>query len=106
MIATLRVSSVRDRHSSSGPRVALPPKYDLAKVSRALLEEAVRLHPKCLPAGELCRRIVGNPDDKREMETASRAIHHLREFGLLSGCEDDTTKLTNSALKAGELLID
>lgn len=106
MTATRRVSFVRDRHSPSGPRAAVPPKYDLAKVSRALLEEAVRLHPKCLPAGELCRRIVGNPDDEREVETASHAIHHLRDFGLLSGCEDEIAEPTSPALKAGELLIE
>ena len=59
-----------------------PAKYNVAIVEAAVLEVAAELHPEHLSSEELSLKIVSDPDDNREVETAARAIRGLREFGL------------------------
>jgi hypothetical protein len=83
-----------------------PPKYNLELVARAILEEAVELHPQRLTVGELALRIVADPDDSREVEVATQAIHDLRRSGLLRFWDDDlVVEPTQAALRAYSLLI-
>jgi hypothetical protein len=65
------------------------PAYDPEIVSRTILEEVIRLHPERLTVAELSLRIVGDPGDEREAETAAEAIHDLRAFGLIRYRDDD-----------------
>jgi hypothetical protein len=81
-----------------------PPKYDLAIVESAVLEIAAELHPEHLSAGELTLRIVSDPDDDREVETAGKAIRGLREFGLFKVRDDEIVEPTPAALRAVALL--
>jgi hypothetical protein len=80
------------------------PKYDVAKVEAVILQEAAELHPQHLTARALSQRIVGDPDDNREAETATRAIRNLREFGLFSDRDDEVVEPTQAALRAVALL--
>jgi hypothetical protein len=81
------------------------PKYNLSLVAALILEEAVELHPRHLTARELSLRIVIDPDDSREIETATGAIEDLREAGLLSHRNDDeVVEPTRAALRAVTLL--
>jgi hypothetical protein len=81
-----------------------PPKYNLEIVERAVLEIAAGLHPEHLSAGALTLRIVSNPDDEREVETAVQAIRNLREFGLFHNRDDEIVEPTTAALRAVVLL--
>jgi hypothetical protein len=81
-----------------------PPKYNLAIVESAILEVAVELHPCHLTARELLLRIVSDPDDRKEVETAAQAIRNLREFGLFADRDDATVEPTQAALRAVALL--
>ncbi len=81
-----------------------PPKYDVAIVEAVILEVAAELHPEHLPAGELSLKVVGNPDDSRELETAAQAIRGLREFGLFKVRDDELVEPTPAALRAVALL--
>jgi hypothetical protein len=80
------------------------PKYNVATVESVILEVAAELHPQQLTAGDLSLRIVGDPDDSREVETATRAIRNLREFGLFSDRDDEIMEPTPAALRAVALL--
>lgn len=82
----------------------IPPKYALAKVEAVILEEAAELHPKHLTARDLLLRIVSDPDDNREVETATHAIRNLKEFGLFSARDDEIVEPTQPALRAYALL--
>lgn len=86
------------------PDSETPPKYNVAIVEAVILEVAAELHPEHLPAGRLSRKIVSNPDDNRETETAAQAIRNLREYGLFSGREDEIAEPTPAALRAVALL--
>lgn len=81
-----------------------PPKYDLAIVESAILEVAAELHPEHLSAGGLLLKIVGDPEDRREVETAALAIRGLREFGLFEARDDEIVEPTATALRAVKLL--
>jgi hypothetical protein len=81
-----------------------PPKYDIATVEAVILEIAAELHPKHLSAGGLSMRIVSNPDDDREVETAALAIRNLQEFGLFRNRADEIVEPTPAALRAVMLL--
>jgi hypothetical protein len=83
-----------------------PPKYRPAVVEQVILEEALRLHPRNLTAAELCERIVADPKDRREVETATQAIRSLKEFYLVRECDDGSLEPTDTALHASRLLID
>jgi hypothetical protein len=81
-----------------------PPKYDVSIVEAVILEVAAELHPEHLPARELSLKIVSDPDDSRELETAAQAIRGLREFGLFKVQEDEIVEPTPAALRAASLL--
>jgi hypothetical protein len=81
------------------------PKYDLPKVEAVILEVAAELHPEHLSAGELVLRIVDDPDDSREVETAALAIRNLREFGVFRDRNDEIIEPTQAVLRAVALLI-
>lgn len=81
-----------------------PPKYNVAIVESVILEVAAELHPKHLTIRDLTLRIVSNPNDSREIETATHAIRNLREFGLFSNRDDETVEPTQAALRACALL--
>lgn len=82
----------------------IPAKYDVAKVEAVMLEVAAELHPERLSAGGLSLRIVGDPDDDREVETAAQAIRNLCEFGLFHVGDDGIVEPTPAALHAVALL--
>jgi Helix-turn-helix domain len=66
-----------------------PPKHDLDLVARAILEEVLRRHPEGLTVAGLSLRIVGDPEDVREVETVAEAIQSLRASGLIRYRDDD-----------------
>ncbi len=82
----------------------IPPKYNVAIVEAVLLEVAAEVHPQHLSAKELSLRIVSDPDDSREVETAAQAIRNLRELGLLCAQNDESVRPTPAALRAVALL--
>lgn len=83
---------------------ATPPKYDLGLVRQVILEETLELHPQRLTVGELARRIVSDPDDGMEVETATEAIRDLRRSGLLRYRNDDqVVEPTHAALTAAAI---
>lgn len=81
------------------------PKYNIAIVEAVILEVAAELHPRNLTARELSLEIVGDVDDRREVEVAAQAIRNLREFGLFRNRDDGLVELTQPALRAVALLI-
>jgi hypothetical protein len=81
-----------------------PAKYNIAIVEEVVLLAAAELNPKHLAVDDFVRRIVGNPEDSREIETAARAIQGLREFGLLKDRDDEVVEPTQAALRACALL--
>ena len=82
-----------------------PPQYNVAKVEAVILEVAAELHPEHLTARDLSLKIVRDPDDSREVETATRAISNLREYGLIADRDDEIVEPTRGALRAVALLI-
>jgi hypothetical protein len=82
-----------------------PPQYNVAKVEAVILEVAAELHPEHLTARDLSLRIVRDADDSREVETATRAIRNLREYGLFSDRDDEIVEPTRGALRAVALLL-
>jgi hypothetical protein len=81
-----------------------PPKYNVAIVEAVILEVAAELHPEHLSRDELSLKIVSDPDDSREVETAAQAIRGLREFGLCKDRGDEIVEPTPAALHAFALL--
>lgn len=81
-----------------------PPKYNVAIVEAVILEVAAELHPEHLSAHELALKIISDPDDSRELETAVLAIDGLREFGLFKVRDDEIAEPTAAALHAVALL--
>lgn len=81
-----------------------PPKYNVATVEAVILEVAAELHPRHLSTGGLLLEIVSDPDDAREIETGTRAIRNLREFGLFFPRDDEIVEPTPAALRAVALL--
>lgn len=81
------------------------PKYDPELVERVVLEEAIDLHPDRLTISGLTLKIVTDPSDDLEVETATHAIRDLRRSGLLRYRNDDeVVEPTHSALRAHALL--
>lgn len=68
---------------------ASSPAYDSRAVARAIIEEVLLRRPEQLTVAELRQKIVGDPDDEREVETALEAIRNLRESGLIRYRDDD-----------------
>lgn len=82
----------------------IPPKYNVAVVESVVLELAIELNPTHLTARDLALRIVSDPEDSREVETATHAIRNLREIGLFSNRDDELVEPTPAAVRAVELL--
>jgi hypothetical protein len=80
------------------------PQYNVAIVEAVILEVGAELDPDSLTARELSLRIVSNPDDPREVETAAKAIRGLCEVGLFSDRDDEIVEPTPAAFRALELL--
>jgi hypothetical protein len=81
-----------------------PPKYDVAVVEAVILEVAAELDPEHFSTGGLLLRVVGDPDDAREIETGVQAIRSLREVGLFTHRDDEIVEPTPAAVRAVELL--
>lgn len=82
-----------------------PPKYSPKLVEETMLIEIIEQHPLRLTVGELVLRIVADPDDNREVETAKEAIRNLRRSGLARYRDDDElVEPTQAALHAHALL--
>lgn len=83
----------------------IPPNHNPALVEQAIFEAAVGLHPQRLTVEELWLRIVADPDDTTEVETAIHAIRDLRRSGLFRYRNDDRiVEPTHAALRAFALL--
>jgi hypothetical protein len=67
----------------------VPPKYASKLVEETMLIEIIEQHPLRLTIGELVLRIVADPDDSREVETATEAIRNLRRSVLVRYRDDD-----------------
>jgi hypothetical protein len=81
------------------------PNYSAALVEQLILEEAIELHPQRLTVGELSARIVADPEDWLEVETAGNAIQELRRSGLFRFRNDDEiVEPTHAAFRIYELL--
>lgn len=81
------------------------PKYNRPVVTQAILEAAVELHPRVLTARELSLRIIADPEDRREVDTARQAIDDLKQSGLFANRDDDgVAEPTAAALHAVALL--
>jgi hypothetical protein len=96
----LRTSQSIDTVTAKSPVSASTPfsaKYDVATVARLMLEEVAELHPRRLTARELSARIITDPDDSREIETAAHAIRVLIRVGLFEG-DDGNVRPTGIAL--------
>jgi aryl-alcohol dehydrogenase-like predicted oxidoreductase len=83
---------------------ATPPKYNPKLVEHAILVEVIEQHPSRLTIRELTLRIVSDPDDSTEVETATDAIRDLRRSGLVRYRNDDQlVEPTQAALRAHAL---
>jgi hypothetical protein len=82
----------------------ISPKYDVAVIEGLLLEITAELHPEHLSTGELLLQIVSDPNDAREIETATQAIRNLREFSLFADRDNEIVEPTPAALRAVALL--
>jgi hypothetical protein len=88
------------------PDDSTSPKYNVAIVEQVILEEAVELHPQRVTVDELSLKIVTDPDDSREVETARQAIRGLRDAGLFAYDDDDeVVEPTVPAIRAYALLV-
>jgi hypothetical protein len=80
------------------------PNYDPVLVEQVILDEALDLHPQRLTVRELSLRIVSDPHDSTEVETATDAIRDLRRSGLLRYRNDDqVVEPTHAAFSAAEI---
>lgn len=82
----------------------ISPQYNVAAVEALLLEIATELDPEHLSKDKLSLRVVTNPDDSREIDTAARAIRNLQEVGLFKDREDEVVQPTPAAIRACTLL--
>lgn len=86
------------------PEEPTPPKYDVAVVEAVILEVAAELDPEHFSTGALLLKIVGGPDDAREIETGVQAIRSLREVGLFRHRDNEIVEPTPAAVRAVQLL--
>ncbi len=98
------VAAVRRTVPASRLPAEVAPKYDVPTVEAVILEEVAKRHPKHLTSGGVLRKIVSDPDDKREMETGVQAISNLRGVGLLTHRADERVEPTPAARRAVRLL--
>lgn len=81
-----------------------PPKYNVATVESVILRLAVELNPRDLSARDLALKIVSDPQDRKEFETAAQAIRGLCEVRLLADPYEETVEPTPAGTRAVELL--
>lgn len=82
-----------------------PPKYTPKLVEETMLIEIIEQHPLRLTISELVLRIVADPDDNREVETATEAIRNLRRSAVVRYRHDDElVEPTQAALHVHHLL--
>lgn len=85
--------------------ISTPPKYDPEAVAQAIFIEAVEHRPLRLTVDELVMRVVSDPGDGEEVETATDALRDLRRSGLVRYRNDDRlVEVTQAGLRAHELL--
>ena len=68
---------------------AILPKYNPERVERAVLEEAIEMHPVHLAIPDLILRISADSEDGKEVETITCAIDNLKRSGLIQNCNED-----------------
>lgn len=81
--------------------MSTPAKYSAAKVREKILAEVIDQLPTVWAAYYLIReRIVSDPKDMREVETAKKALNHLQDSGLVTLDQDEMVRPTNAGLNA------
>jgi hypothetical protein len=81
--------------------VSTPLKYSPAAVGRKILAEVIDQLPTLWAAHFLItERIVSDPKDKREVETAERALDNLQRSGLVQLNRDELVEPTDRAFGA------
>lgn len=81
--------------------MSTPAKYSPAKVKRKILAEVIDQLPTVWAAYFLItERIVSDPKDEREIETAEKALDQLQNSGLVTLDRDEMVRPTNAGLNA------
>jgi hypothetical protein len=81
--------------------VSTPAKYSPAKVRQKILAEVIDQLPTVWAAYFLItERIVSDPKDKREVETAERALDNLQSSSLVRLDKDELVEPTDRAFGA------
>jgi hypothetical protein len=93
------------RAYSSAILSPVSPKYIPEVVERVMLEEVIQLHPRRLTIDALMRRVIGDPADGREVETAREAIRDLEVSGVIRQQDDRTVAATPAVLRTFALLL-
>jgi len=84
---------------------AHPAIYDPEIVAQVIFLEVIEHHPTRLTMDELTQRIVTDPDDRCQVETAMEALCDLRRACLVRYRNDDrVVEPTQAALRAHDLL--
>jgi hypothetical protein len=78
-------------------------KYDSDVVGGIALLEIIE-NPRSMTVREIALRIVADPGDCLEMNTAIRAICELRRFCLVRYGDDELIEPTQAAVRARDLL--
>jgi hypothetical protein len=82
--------------------VSTPANYPPAEVGRKLLAEAIDQLPALWTAEFLIERVVTDRKDRREVETAERALDNLERSGKVRLGTDELVEPTNAALDRGK----
>ncbi len=77
-----------------------PSKYDPRAVGKKILAEAIDQLPALWTAEFLIERIITDPKDRREIETAERALDNLRRSGKVRLDADELVEPTRAGLNA------
>jgi hypothetical protein len=81
--------------------VTVPKKYSPAAVGKRILAEVIDQLPTVWAAHFLItERVISDPKDKREVETAERALDKLQRAGLVTVDGDELVRPTNDGLDA------
>jgi hypothetical protein len=80
-------------------------KYEPRYLERLILEETLVRHPEHPRAKEIIAALIGDPDDSREVETATKAIANLKRSGLLHDRDDEIAEPTEVVVRVGRLLM-
>jgi hypothetical protein len=81
--------------------MTVPKKYRPSAVAKRMLAEVIDQLPTVWAAHYLItERIVSDPKDKREVETAEKALSKLKRSGLITVDGDGLVRPTNAGLDA------